>query len=238
MTGPFPRVDRCDRPAKGSAPQPHDIADLRSRLAQGSGPALWRSLEAVAETPAFRDFLAKEFPSAARLADGPDRRQFFRLMAASFAFAGLSACSDEGNPRNHEVPYVRNPERILPGAPLVYTSATLLDGLANGATVLTRDGRPLKVEGNDRHPWSRGGSDIFAQASILDLYDPSRSQAGPLPGPDLIVGRLPRRHGGPRRGPQGGWRRRPAAADRAGEFADPAGPDRGAQAILPADAVA
>ena len=161
----------------GPTPAPHDIADLRSRLAEGSGPALWRSLEAVAETPAFRDFLSKEFPSASRLADGPDRRQFFRLMAASFAMAGLSACSAEGNPRDHEVPYVRNPERIEPGAPLVYTTATLLDGIANGATVLTRNGRPLKVEGNDSHPWSRGGSDIFAQASILDLYDPSRSQA-------------------------------------------------------------
>ncbi len=158
-------------------PAPHDIADLRARLDGGNGPALWRSLEAVAETPAFRDFLSKEFPSASRLADGPDRRQFFRLMAASFAMAGLSACSEEGgNPRDHEVPYVRNPERVEPSTPLVYTSATLLDGIANGATVTTFDGRPLKVEGNGAHPWSRGGSDAFAQASILDLYDPLRSQ--------------------------------------------------------------
>ena len=173
---PATAQDRMPAPS-GAAPAPHDIAELRSRLAQGSGPVLWRSLEAVADTPAFRDFLSKEFPSASRLADGPDRRQFFRLMAASFAMAGLSACSAEGNPRDHEVPYVRNPERIEPGAPLVYATATLLDGIANGATVLTRNGRPLKVEGNDSHPWSRGGSDIFAQASILDLYDPSRSQA-------------------------------------------------------------
>ena len=156
---------------------PHDIADLRARIAGGGGPALWRSLEAVAETPAFRDFLSKEFPTAARLADGPDRRQFFRLMAASFALAGLSACSPGAeNPRSHEVPYVRNPERIEPSAMLAYASATLLDGVANGATVTTFDGRPLKVEGNAAHPWSRGGSDIFAQASILDLYDPQRSQ--------------------------------------------------------------
>ena len=158
-------------------PHPHDIADLRARLVDGGGPQVWRSLEAVAETPAFRDFLSKEFPSASRLADGPDRRTFFRLMAASFALAGLSACSwDPSNPRNHEIPYVRNPERVEPSAPLAYTSTTLLDGIANGATVTTFDGRPLKVEGNDRHPWSRGGSDIFAQASILDLYDPLRAQ--------------------------------------------------------------
>ena len=157
---------------------PHDIADLRARIAGGNGPAVWRSLEAVAETPAFRDFLAKEFPTAARLADGPDRRQFFRLMAASFALAGLSACSPASeNPRSHEVPYVRTPERIEPSATLAYASATLLDGIANGATVTTFDGRPLKVEGNAAHPWSRGGSDVFAQASILDLYDPQRSQS-------------------------------------------------------------
>ncbi len=163
--------------ARGAAPDPHDIAELRARLAGGNGPQVWRSLEAVAETPAFRDFLTKEFPSASRLADGPDRRQFFRLMAASFALAGLAACSqDPGDPRNHEIPYVRNPERVEPSAPLVYTSATLLDGIANGATVTTVDGRPLKVEGNAAHPWSRGGSDIFAQSSILDLYDPLRAQ--------------------------------------------------------------
>ena len=157
-------------------PAPHDIAALRAHLASEAGPALWRSLEAVAETPAFRDFLAQEFPSASRLADGPDRRQFFKLMAASFAMAGLAACSEEDG-RAHEVPYVRNPERIEPGAPLVYASAALVDGIANGITVLTRNGRPLKIEGNPQHPWSRGGTDSFAQASILDLYDPARSQA-------------------------------------------------------------
>ncbi len=154
----------------------HDIGALRARVDGGSGPVLWRSLDALAETAAFRSFLDAEFPAAARLAAGPDRRQFLRLMAASFAMAGLAACSDAGG-RNQEVAYVRDPERIVPGVPLVYASATLLDGIANGVTVLTRNGRPLKIEGNDAHPWSRGGTDIFGQASILDLYDPLRSQA-------------------------------------------------------------
>ena len=154
---------------------PHDIADLRTRLDDGSGPAVWRSFEAIADTPLFRHFVEAEFPAAARLAAGPDRRQFLRLMAASFAMAGLSACSDEDG-RSSEVPYVRLPERIEPGEPLTYASSSIIDGIANGITVLTRNGRPLKVEGNARHPWSRGGTDIFAQASILDLYDPLRSQ--------------------------------------------------------------
>ena len=78
--------------------------------------------------------------------------------------------------RSSEVPYVRSPDRIEPGAALVYASSAILDGIADGITVLTRNGRPLKIEGNDRHPWSRGGTDAFAQASILDLYDPLRSQ--------------------------------------------------------------
>ena len=154
---------------------PYDLADLKARLDGGSGPALWRSFEAIADTPLFRHFVEAEFPAAARLAAGPDRRQFLRLMAASFGLAGLSACS-QGDGRDSEVPYVRSPERIEPGAPLVYASSSILDGIANGITVLTRNGRPLKVEGNARHPWSRGGTDIFAQASILDFYDPLRSQ--------------------------------------------------------------
>ncbi len=157
-----------------SAP-PHDIAELRARLQGGEGPVLWRSLDAVADTPAFRHFVEAEFPAASRLADGPDRRHFLRLMAASFAMAGLAAC-DAPDGRGKEVPYVRNPERIEPGVPLVYASSAVLDGIANGILVTTRNGRPLKIEGNADHPWSRGGTDAFGQASILDLYDPARSQ--------------------------------------------------------------
>ncbi len=154
---------------------PHDLDALRARLAGGEGPVLWRSLEAVADTAAFRHFVEAEFPASARLAAGPDRRQMLRLMAASFAMAGLAGC-EGGDNGNVEVPYVRNPERIEVGEGLSYASAALLDGVANGVLVTTRNGRPLKIEGNPDHPWSRGGTDAFAQASILDLYDPARSQ--------------------------------------------------------------
>ncbi len=95
-------------------------------------------------------------------------------MAASFAMAGLTACGADG--RDREVPYVRQPERIVPGAPLAYASAALVDGFANGVLVTTRDGRPLKIEGNPEHPWSRGGTDAFGQAAVLGLYDPFRLQ--------------------------------------------------------------
>jgi len=152
---------------------PYDIAALRARLA--GGPAFWRSLDEVAHTPAFRSFVMAEFPAAARLAGGPDRRRFLQIMAASFALAGLTGCGDEDG-RNHEVPWVRNPVHMQPSIPVNYASATLLDGFANGAIISTQNGRPLKVEGNPEHPWSRGGTDVLGQASVLGLYDPFRSQ--------------------------------------------------------------
>lgn len=154
----------------------HDIGAIRARLAAGDGPAFWRSLDAVADTPAFRSYLEAEFPAAARLAAAPERRGFLKLMAASFALAGLSACGS-GDGRRYELPYVNAPERIVAGAPLSYASSALLDGFADGILVTTRNGRPLKVEGNPDHPWSRGGTDVLAQASVLGLYDPFRSQA-------------------------------------------------------------
>ncbi|MCJ2068718.1 TAT-variant-translocated molybdopterin oxidoreductase [Methylobacterium sp. J-030] len=153
-----------------------DIAALRAKLSQGDGPRFWRSLDAVADSPEFRDFLAAEFPSAARLAAAPERRGFLKLMAASFALGGLTACGAGGG-RDHEVPYVNQPERIVPGTDLSYASSALFDGFGNGVLVTTRNGRPLKIEGNPDHPWSRGGTDVLAQASVLGLYDPFRSQA-------------------------------------------------------------
>ena len=153
-----------------------DLASIRATLDAGDGPAFWKSLEAVARTPAFVRFLEREYPSAAHLAEGPDRRGFFKIMAASLAMAGLAACDDVVDGRKYEVPFVRQPEGILPGASLAYASTTLIDGYANGILVTTVNGRPIKIEGNPQHPWSRGGTDIFGQASVLGLYDPMRSQ--------------------------------------------------------------
>lgn len=154
-----------------------DLAAIRAKIARGSGPAFWKSLDAVADTEPFRRFVAREYPAAAPFMEGPDRRRFFKLMAASFAMAGLAACDAGDDGRAVEIPYVRQPERIEAGQPLSYASSTLIDGFANGILVTTIDGRPIKIEGNPQHPWSRGGTDIFGQASVLGLYDPARSQA-------------------------------------------------------------
>ncbi|MGI3777561.1 MAG: TAT-variant-translocated molybdopterin oxidoreductase, partial [Janthinobacterium lividum] len=148
----------------------------------GGGPAMWRSLEQLSGTPGFQRFLQAEFPAAARLAptlDGPGRRRFLKVMAASFALAGLAGCDDNSHEdgRAQEVPYVRNPERIVVGDLLQYASTTMLAGYGTGVLVGTRNGRPIRIDGNAEHPWTRGGTDAFAQASVLGLYDPDRSQA-------------------------------------------------------------
>ena len=136
----------------------------------------WRSLAALADTAEFRAFVQREFPAVTDLCVGPERRQFVKLMAASFAMAGLSGCDDPEDGRDHEVPYVRSPLRTQPGVSEHYASVSLFDGFANGVLVTARDGRPLKMEGNPEHPWSRGGTDVSGQSSILDFYDPARSQ--------------------------------------------------------------
>ena len=75
------------------------------------------------------------------------------------------------------VPYVRAPAQLVAGGPLYFATAANLCGSAVGLLVKSDFGRPTKVEGNPSHPASLGATDIFAQASVLDLWDPDRSQA-------------------------------------------------------------
>lgn len=156
-------------------PQVPDLAVVRARLATAHGKQYWRSLEEAAATPEFQEFLHREFPNlASEWYNDLSRRQFLKLMAASFALAGLSACMKM--PQEKIVPYVRQPEDIIPGKPLFFATATTLGGYATGLLAESHEGRPTKMEGNPRHPASLGATDIFAQASILTLYDPDRSQ--------------------------------------------------------------
>jgi Fe-S-cluster-containing dehydrogenase component len=105
--------------------------------------------------------------------DEPARRRFLKLMAASAALAG-AGCS--GPPAETIVPYVRMPEQDVPGLPLFYATACVRRGYAHGVLVETNMGRPTKVEGNPEHPVGLGATDVFAQASILQMWDPDRSQ--------------------------------------------------------------
>ncbi|HXW93146.1 MAG TPA: TAT-variant-translocated molybdopterin oxidoreductase [Terriglobales bacterium] len=147
----------------------------RQRLAETTGPEYWRSLEELAGSAQFREMIRGEFPQgASEWLDSVSRRGFLRLMGASLAMAGMTACTKQ--PLEPIVPYVRQPEDVVPGRPLFYATAFSLGGYASPVLVESHLYRPTKIEGNDKHPASLGGTDVFAQASILGLYDPDRSQ--------------------------------------------------------------
>ena len=162
-----------------------DLAAVRNRLQRTSGREYWRSLDDLAATPEFQDLLHREFPRQA-LGWAEDenpvegRRNFLKLMGASLALAGLTGCTRQ--PTEHIVPYVRQPEELIPGRPLFFATATTLGGVANGVLVESHEGRPTKIEGNPEHPGTLGACDIFSQASVLQLYDPDRAQAASLGG--------------------------------------------------------
>jgi MoCo/4Fe-4S cofactor protein with predicted Tat translocation signal len=154
---------------------PNDIDALRTKLAETRGREYWRSLESLSETPEFRQYLHREFPqNASEWLDPVGRRNFLKLMGASLALAGVSACTRQ--PNEELVPYVRQPEELIPGKPLFYATAMPMAGAGMGLLVESHEGRPTKIEGNPDHPSSRGATDVYAQAAILGLYDPDRSQ--------------------------------------------------------------
>jgi MoCo/4Fe-4S cofactor protein with predicted Tat translocation signal len=158
-----------------TAPE-YDLSEIREKLAQQSGKTFWRSLDEVADTAEFRGFLNAEFPSAVdSLTSSLDRRQFLKLMGASLAMSGLAACTRQ--PVEKILPYVKQPEDLLPGQPLYYATAFPLGRSAFPVLVESHMGRPTKIEGNPEHPASLGATNALLQGSVLDLYDPDRSQS-------------------------------------------------------------
>jgi len=101
-----------------------------------------------------------------------DRRQALSFLAAGVA-SGLAACS---RPDEQIIPYVRMPDRLVPGEPLKFATTLALSGYGRGVLVSSVDGRPIKVEGNPKHPASLGATDVFMEAAVLSLYDPDRSR--------------------------------------------------------------
>lgn len=166
----MPPINDPNRQAKAI-----DLAVIQDRVNEDAAPRFWRSLEELAGLEEFEELLHREFPAAAsEWSDPASRRTFLRLMGASIALAGVGGCSRE--PPEKIVPYVRAPEEIIPGRPLWFATALSLGGLATGVLVKSHMGRPIKVEGNEKHPDSLGAVDSFALASVLTLYDPDRSQ--------------------------------------------------------------
>jgi molybdopterin-containing oxidoreductase family iron-sulfur binding subunit len=172
--------EKMDKDSQGKSeavcPSKLELAEVRDKLSRTkNGPQYWRSLEELAQTDGFFEMVHREFPRQASVwPEGTSRRDFMKLMTASMALAGLSACVKQ--PVEPIVPYVRQPEPITLGIPLYFASAMPFAGYATPVLVESHEGRPTKVEGNPDHP-AGVGSDVFAQASILDMYDPDRSQS-------------------------------------------------------------
>jgi MoCo/4Fe-4S cofactor protein with predicted Tat translocation signal len=161
-----------------SAPEPPrvpvEFQGVRGR-GHGARRRYWKSLDELAESPAFLELVHREFPEqAAQFEDPEGRREFLKVMGASLALAGLTACTRQ--PEERILPYVKQPEDVLPGRPLLFATAVTVGGYAQGVLVESHEGRPTKIEGNPDHPQSLGATDVFGQAHILDLYDPDRAQ--------------------------------------------------------------
>jgi molybdopterin-containing oxidoreductase family iron-sulfur binding subunit len=139
------------------------------------GSQYWRSLDQLADTPEFRQWVEREFPAGASEFNDPvSRRHFVKIMSASFLLAGfgLGGCR---RPEEKILPFSKMPEGYVHGVPQFYATAMPNRGSAVPLVVKSNDGRPTKIEGNALHPDSNGGTDRFAQASILNLYDPDRA---------------------------------------------------------------
>ncbi|GIW72438.1 MAG: molybdopterin oxidoreductase [Planctomycetota bacterium] len=144
---------------------------------QPGPPRYWLSLEAYEGAPGYRERIANEFPPGATELETTalSRRRFLQLLGASAALAGTAGCDILRRPVEKVVPYAERPEILLPGEPLYYATGYTRGGVTTGIVVKSADGRPIKVEGNPDHPASSGGTDVFMQASVLDVYDPDRS---------------------------------------------------------------
>jgi MoCo/4Fe-4S cofactor protein with predicted Tat translocation signal len=152
-----------------------DFATVKEQIEDTTGPEYWRSLEELAGSDEFQEMMHREFPKgASEWLDDFSRRGFLKTMGASLALAGLTGCTRM--PMTEIVPYVKQPENVIPGRPMFYATAFTLGGYAAPILVESHMFRPTKIEGNPEHPASLGGTDVYAQASILDLYDPDRAQ--------------------------------------------------------------
>jgi MoCo/4Fe-4S cofactor protein with predicted Tat translocation signal len=144
-----------------------------------TGRRYWRSLDELADTPEFKDWLHREFPVGASemVEDGTSRRQFLKIMSASFAFAGVAVLgSGCRRPEEKLEPFGQQPENYTFGEAQYYATAMPTRTGAIPLVVKSYEGRPVKIEGNALFPGSNGGTDRYAQASILDLYDPDRAR--------------------------------------------------------------
>src|SRR5579863_9326631 len=138
---------------------PVDLAAIRGTLENAKGREYWKSLDQLAETPEFQDFVKHEFPRNVDIwLDPVSRRSFLKLMGASLALAFFTGCRKT---LETIIPYNTQPEDLVPGKPLFFASALPFHGYARGVLVNSQMGRPIKIEGNPNHPDSLGATDVF-----------------------------------------------------------------------------
>jgi len=143
----------------------------------GQGKKYWKSLDELSQSSEYRQFVEREFPeNASELLDPVSRRSFLGLMASSMALAGLTGCKAIRRPEDPILAYNNQPEHVLPGKPLFFASSLSVGPEVGGVLAESHQGRPTKIEGNPQHPANQGSAHRFHQASILQMYDPDRSQ--------------------------------------------------------------
>src|SRR5580658_10390195 len=158
-----------------AATAPMTLDRERAELKGTKGKKFWRSLDELANTQEFQEAVEREFPSSAQeWVDPGSRRGFMKLMGASMALAGLAGCAKQ--PDEPIYPYVKAPEDLILGKPNYFATAHPFVTGAVPVLVKSDQFRPIKVDGNPEHPYNMGSSDPFTQGTLLDLYDPDRSQ--------------------------------------------------------------
>jgi len=173
------------------APAKMTLAEVRAKLDGKTGKRYWKSLDELADTPQFQELMQEEFPrqsGAGEWVDAVSRRGFLKVMGASFALAGLAGCTKQ--PDEPIFPYVKQPEDLILGKPMYFATAHPFPTGAVPVLVKSDAFRPIKIEGNPEHPMSKGKSDAYTQATLLDLYDPDRSKGVLSRGNDSEWGRF------------------------------------------------
>jgi len=156
-------------------PAPRPLEQVRDKLKNVRGKRYWRSVDELAGTPEFQAAVEREFPSSPHgWGDEVSRRGFLKFMGASAALAGLAGCTKQ--PDEPIYPYIKQPEDLILGKPNYFATAHPFVTGAVPLLVKSDQYRPIKIDGNPEHPYNQGSSDPFTQATLLDLYDPDRSQ--------------------------------------------------------------
>jgi MoCo/4Fe-4S cofactor protein with predicted Tat translocation signal len=159
------------------APAKLTLAEVRAKLDGQTGRRFWKNLDELADKPEFQELMREEFPrqsGAGEWVDAVSRRGFLKVMGASLAMAGLAGCTKQ--PDEPIFPYVKQPEDLVLGKPMYFATAYPFPTGAIPVLVKSEAFRPIKIEGNPDHPMAKGKSDAFTQATLLEMYDPDRSQ--------------------------------------------------------------